>query len=540
MTMESRIDPEKLLHEFGKYGKYQMRACLLIMIPAFFYSSQMFIMGFIGQPPSFECSIIINQPNSTISQQTYQILDNCRVLELETNKTMQCLAVPNSTYLFDEEVPFSTLNSEFNLVCDNEHWAEHGSSLFMLGGLFTPVITQLSDLYGRRKLMLFSLWTATIMANICPLAPTALTFVACRFMLGVAILAIYAIMWIMCCESVAVEFRSLIPMVYTSAWVTGIMLVGILRIWILNWRWLYFAISVPSILSALYYWLLPESPYWSITHNKHHTIEQYIKNACRYNNVKIDLSKCELNVRQQSDRQHKSRTLIDILRNSVALFHLCVQCYVMISMNITYWAMALLSTTLSEDGFTGYFLSGFIEIPGALLGVMLLFKFGRRTVTVWSFTVQCILFLLTIFFSGTGTIQTALAVIAKFFNTFIWVAQPLMLAEMSPTTVRNIFCGTVSFFGVIGAVIAPYLPLLKTISPEAPKVTVSIVSLAAAIVLLTAPETKDLPMPEDVNDFDPGRFLQLFGYQKQRKQSVFMAAENAASAMNRNEAEENN
>ncbi|VBB35141.1 unnamed protein product, partial [Acanthocheilonema viteae] len=68
----------------------------------------------------------------------------------------------------------------------------------------------------------------------------------------------------------------------------------------------------------------------------------------------------------------------------------------------------------------------------------------------------------------------------------------------------------------------------KTISPEAPKVTVSIVSLAAAIVLLTAPETKDLPMPEDVNDFDPGRFLQLFGYQKQRKQSVFMAAENAA------------
>ncbi|VBB35079.1 unnamed protein product [Acanthocheilonema viteae] len=186
-------------------------------------------------------------------------------------------------------------------------------------------------------------------------------------------------------------------------------------------------------------------------------------------------------------------------------------------MNITYWAMALLSTTLSEDGFTGYFLSGFIEIPGALLGVMLLFKFGRRTVTVWSFTVQC-----------TGTIQTALAVIAKFFNTFIWVAQPLMLAEMSPTTVRNIFCGTVSFFGVIGAVIAPYLPLLKTISPEAPKVTVSIVSLAAAIVLLTAPETKDLPMPEDVNDFDPGRFLQLFGYQKQRKQSVFMAAENAA------------
>lgn len=24
LTMKSRIDPEKLLHEFGKYGKYQV------------------------------------------------------------------------------------------------------------------------------------------------------------------------------------------------------------------------------------------------------------------------------------------------------------------------------------------------------------------------------------------------------------------------------------------------------------------------------------------------------------------------------------
>ncbi|VDM93179.1 unnamed protein product, partial [Litomosoides sigmodontis] len=325
-------------------------------------------------------------------------------------------------------------------------------------------------------------------------------------------------MWIMCCESVAVEFRSLIPVVYTFAWVAGIILVGVLRIWILNWRWLYFAISIPSVLSILYYWLLPESPFWSISHNKHHTIARYIKNACRCNNVEIDLSKCELDV-ERSNKQRKSRTLLDILCNKVAVFHLSVQCYVVISMNITYWAMALLSTTLSDDSFTGYFLSGFIELPGGLLAVLLLLKFGRRIVTVWSFSMQCILLTLAINFPGTGIIQTTIAVAAKFFNSFIWVAQPLMLAEMSPTTVRNIFYGTVQFFGGFGAIVAPYLPLLKSISPIAPQVTVAIVSLTAAIVLLTAPETKDRPMPEDVNDFDPGCFLQLFRCGKQRKQN---------------------
>lgn len=69
-------------------------------------------------------------------------------------------------------------------------------------------------------------------------------------------------------------------------------------------------------------------------------------------------------------------------------------------MTITYWAMALLSTTLSEDSFTGYFLSGFIELPGGLLAVLLLLKFGRRAITVWSFSMQCILLFLAVLFPG--------------------------------------------------------------------------------------------------------------------------------------------
>lgn len=55
---------------------------------------------------------------------------------------------------------------------------------------------------------------------------------------------------------------------------------------------------------------------------------RYIKNACRYNNVKIDLSKCVLDSKE-SDMEYKSRTLIDVLRSRVAFFHLSLQCYVM-------------------------------------------------------------------------------------------------------------------------------------------------------------------------------------------------------------------
>lgn len=69
-------------------------------------------------------------------------------------------------------------------------------------------------------------------------------------------------------------------------------------------------------------------------------------------------------------------------------------------MSVSYWAMALFSTTLSEDSFTGYFLSGFIELPGGLVAALLLLKFGRRAVTIWSFVVQSILLFLSIPFPG--------------------------------------------------------------------------------------------------------------------------------------------
>lgn len=69
-------------------------------------------------------------------------------------------------------------------------------------------------------------------------------------------------------------------------------------------------------------------------------------------------------------------------------------------MNISYWGMALLSTTLSEDSYTGYFLSGFIELPGGLLAVLLLLKFGRRSISMWSFLMQSLLLFLAMLFPG--------------------------------------------------------------------------------------------------------------------------------------------
>lgn len=92
----------------------------------------------------------------------------------------------------------------------------------------------------------------------------------------------------------------------------------------------------------------------------------------------------------------------------------------------------------------------------------------------------------------------------KLFNSVAWVAEPLLVGEMSPTTTRNMFYGVVGFVGEIGSIIAPYFNHLKIIHDSAPAFAVALMSLLAGLLALCSPETKDMPMPEDINDFDPG------------------------------------
>ncbi|VDK49782.1 unnamed protein product [Anisakis simplex] len=472
LTMSLKeLDAEKVLDAFGKYGPYQMKAYVLITAVLMLYSSQMMIMSFISTAPEFECDI---KQNEAESKSEYTIIDSCYVND-SNNVTILCNEIPNASFKFNESSPQTTLNSEFNLVCRDEHWAQHASSLFLLGGLLvTPFTTQLSDLYGRRYAFLISLWTAVTAAVACSFAPTYGWFLLFRFITGVGTSSYATVGWVFCCESVSVKFRSFIPVVGTFAWVSGIMLVGILRVFISNWRWLYFAVSLPGLLTYSYYW--------------------YIEKSSTFNHKTISIPDCKSSTTKLNEGN--SRTFIDMVKNKAIVFHLTIHC--------------LIITKLSDDSYTGYFLSGLVEIPAGLLCIPLLLKFGRRTITFWCLALQGVSMGAAILYPGPGTIEMIFPVVAKLFNSILWTSEPLLLAEMSPTSIRDIFYGLVTFFGEFGSVLAPYLELLKDIDERAPQTVVAILSAGASMLVLTAPETKNKPMPEDLDQFDIGCLLRRF------------------------------
>ena len=53
-----------------------------------------------------------------------------------------------------------------------------------------------------------------------------------------------------------------------------------------------------------------------------------------------------------------------------------------------------------------------------------------------------------------------LFLLVKVFNCVAWLAEPLLIGEMSPTSTRNMFYGVIGFVGEIGSIIAPYFERL--------------------------------------------------------------------------------
>ena len=53
-------------------------------------------------------------------------------------------------------------------------------------------------------------------------------------------------------------------------------------------------------------------------------------------------------------------------------------------------------------------------------------------------------------------ISMSLFLLVKVFNSVAWVAEPLLVGEMSPTSTRNMIYGIIGFVGETGSIIAPY------------------------------------------------------------------------------------
>ncbi|EGT49101.1 hypothetical protein CAEBREN_21575 [Caenorhabditis brenneri] len=462
------------------------------------FALNMMIMPFITKSTEFLCDL--PDPETPDAMYFSPIVgDSCHVHDTQLNTTIDCLAVNGASYNYIEDKK-STITSDFDLVCEYQGWAEHSTSIFLVGGMVvSPFISQLSDLLGRRPLFLIPLYISVVANIICAFAPNYPIFLFSRFISGVATTSFSMTGSVLCMESVSIEFRSLIPFLATFSWVGGYLLAGVFYLMFNNWRTLYFAASVPGLLTIPFFWFTPESIHWLLTKQDDKKIKKYINTAIAFNKQTISLIEC----RSATQNTERNRTFRALFIPKI-FFHVCLNSFVLIVMSGTYWALSLYSTELSEDETTGYFLSGLVELPAGLLSVFLLVVFKRKTVSFYSLLFTSVFMICTVYLPLPGNYKMIFPLLAKSTNSIVWASQPLLYNEGTPTTIRNVFGGVISFVGELGSIGAPYMNRLTAINENAPAIVISILSVIAAFLVLLQAETKGKRLPEDIDDFDAG------------------------------------
>ena len=161
-------------------------------------------------------------------------------------------------------------------------WA---NSCALLGCLFGALMAgALSDLFGRKKLLILCalLFTATSIGN--GLAPTFAVFVSWRILGGVAIGLASSLSPMYIAEIAPAEIRGRLVSVNQLTIVVGILLAQLVNQFIVNdlpkgasdefmakswyvlssWRWMFGLTAIPSMLFFVSMFALPESPRWMV------------------------------------------------------------------------------------------------------------------------------------------------------------------------------------------------------------------------------------------------------------------------------------
>ncbi|EJW86973.1 major facilitator superfamily transporter [Wuchereria bancrofti] len=317
--MYKSLDANKLLNEFGTYGRYQMISYMLCQLTNFFYAVSIFIMIFVNRkPPDFACKI--NDPTRI---EMINSMDPCMIKDVNAGNELRCASVNSGTSIVSNSTDQSySILFEYELLCVNPFIQEAGFSVFSAGALLVvPIASHLSDRYGRRRIFLISMYSSVIFSFIIAFSPNYAIFVLLRFLVGAAADTYLTIGSILCCETVAGSFREWISLFGVTFWLLGYLYVGALEVFIKDWRKLYFISAVPSLLTIVYFWLLPESPHWMISRRRIRGIQQYIKMSSWFNNVKIDLNKCQSeSIQKRLAEEFKERTVCDLFKYKRIMF----------------------------------------------------------------------------------------------------------------------------------------------------------------------------------------------------------------------------
>ncbi|KAH8307305.1 hypothetical protein KR044_009705, partial [Drosophila immigrans] len=519
-TKDNLLDA--LIISIGQFGRFQiinyLMLCLPIICNAFYSISYAFTASnvvhrcSISQCDNISSKFIEPWLNFSIPDNKGQ-WDDCEHYEAFSGINGRCEArFFNSSHRVACEAGYkfrdteNTISREFGIFCSDQ-W-----KLSMVGtvnnvGQFVgiPLGGYLADRYGRKLILVVT----GVLSALCGLArsyaPEYYSFLSFEFLDMAVGSTLFPTAFLLAIELVGPKHRVVAATFISLTYGLAEAGMGYLASYILDWRVLLRLLYTPALLHLVFICYLPESVRWLLSQSREEDAIQTLRRVARIN--QRSLPEDQLNELIRSNRElmacskatdgHYSAGQIF---NALGL-RIGQCCFLWFTNTLIALGLTLNSVGLGGNKFQNFSMTGFMQLPGIVMGMLLMHRLGRR----WTLSMllsSCAILLLAIAFfeEDYSTYSGALYFLAKMTSTGSFMVLYFFTSEIFPTNCRNSLLSFCSMVGRFGSMLAPQTPLLINYYKYAPHLLFATFGLLASVIAMFFPETANKVLPTTLEE----------------------------------------
>lgn len=475
------MDIEDAFRQVGEYGALQRSVFWTMAIPQVFVAWHHVHNVFVGAQPRFFC---------------------IRGME-RTEGCPKADQLPCEKYDF-VRTDFSSVASEWNLVCSESYKSDMIQSVYMVGCLFGNIIGgYIADQYGRRHLSYVSILLMTVCSLVAIDAGSYDRYLLWRFLAGIFTGAYGLVSFTIPIELVGAKQRGFVNVVMTILYAAGIGSLALLAYYVRDWQQLSVITALPGLIGIYYYWVVPESPRWLMTQGRIEEAERIMTSIAAYNNTLPPSQTIHLRPLSMHPAKTRQASFFDMIRSSILRNITLNNLYTWFVNSLVFYGLTMRAGDLNGDRYLNVALAGLIEIPADIVTLYLTDIYGRRFTYSWSMLfggIFCIGIIITP--ENSATLQVVLALLGKIGISMATCVSWIHAAEMYSTNIRNKALSICNTSSRLGGVVSPMVLALGRIHPNADFFIFGLSAVVGGVLSRGLPETLNRPLPETVEDVD--------------------------------------
>ncbi|KAM4770927.1 solute carrier family 22 member 2-like [Rhinophrynus dorsalis] len=525
---------DDILQDIGEFDWFQKQSFFLVCLISAVFSPIYVGIVFLGFVPEFRCTnpgVVelsskcgwtrdeeINYTVPGLDDTTDSLyFSQCYQYDIDWNRTSLSCTNPllnistfNGTRLpvinckdgWVYDTNGASIVTEFNLVCADSWKLDLFQSCVNLGFFIGSLISgYIADRFGRKPFLLISLFICAVFGVLMAFAPNYPLVVVSRFIQGLVSKGYWMSGYILIAEFVGLDHRRTVGIVYQAAFTFGLLTLSGVAYGLNNWRWLQLAITIPNFFFLAYYWCIPESPRWLLSQNRKAEAKEIIQHIAKKNGKPVPDTLESLTADEESGEKQVP-SFMDLVRTPQIRKHTLILMYIWFTCAIVYQGLIMHMGNSAENIYFDFFISALVELPAALIIIVLVDRIGRRYPWIVACTVTAIACVITAFIpDGLNWLRITLGCVSRMGITISFETICLVNAEMYPTFIRNLGIMVCSSMCDLGGVFTPFIVYrLAEIWKDLPLIVFGVITAISAVLVYFLPETKGKTLPETIEE----------------------------------------